>query len=219
VVAEIRSWTLPGVVVHHLDDLLWATGFERTDDPDGTDAVMAELVRRARTDQLATRVVLQRLLPGLSAVARRRRHRTGRRLPDEQLALLAAAWEVIRTYPIDRRPRRVAGNLMLDIEYQTYAREARLARTWRERPAADDDVRQRDDPGHERSHDLFHVLVDARRHGMAEADLALVLRSCDGATSAELADELGVSDRMVRYRRTAALRTLGELRERELLSV
>lgn len=77
------------------------------------DEVLCALLRRARWEPVAGRVVLEAMLPGLKNLA-------GRLLIDvrdrEELwsVLLACAWERIRAYPVQRRPRRVAANLLLD---------------------------------------------------------------------------------------------------------
>jgi hypothetical protein len=99
------------------------------------DAALLALLRRARHEPLAGRVVLMALLPGLKSIA-------GRVLIDvrerEELwsALLACAWERIRLYPVARRRRRVAANLLLDCMRGTLAALAR-ERTNRARASAD----------------------------------------------------------------------------------
>jgi hypothetical protein len=81
--------------------------------PAEKDAVLCALLTRTRSEPLAGRLVLQAMLPGLKKLA-------GRILIDarerEELwsALLACAWERIRIYPVERRPRKVAANLVLD---------------------------------------------------------------------------------------------------------
>ena len=77
------------------------------------DAVLRALLARSRVDPLAARVVLQALRPGLKGLAKR----IFLDADDvEQLwqLLLASVWEQIRTYPLERRPRRIAANLLLD---------------------------------------------------------------------------------------------------------
>lgn len=82
-------------------------------DYDVKDAILAALLRRARCERLASRVVLQALLPGLKRLA-------GFliRAPEERdevwSTLLAACWERICTYPLQRRPQRIAANLLAD---------------------------------------------------------------------------------------------------------
>ena len=78
----------------------------------GKDVVLCALLRRAREDPLAARVVLQTLLPGL-------KRRFARILIDaderEELwsMLLERAWVRIRDYPVARLPWHIAGNLTL----------------------------------------------------------------------------------------------------------
>lgn len=87
-------------------------------DHDAENAILAALLREARTDPLAARVVLQALLPGLKRLAGRLLHTAAER--DELWSLLLAhGWERIRSYPLERRPRRIAANLLLDTAHAT----------------------------------------------------------------------------------------------------
>ena len=79
--------------------------------------MLVRLVEIARTDELASRVVLQRVLPGLLAVVRRRR-RPGRDGSFEEL--IGAAWLAIRSCRTDRRPPHVAANLVRDAAYRAF---------------------------------------------------------------------------------------------------
>ena len=104
----------PDLVPHRtLADLVGVT--ERRSDPVASDRVLAALVRRAidsPPDELAARTVLQMLLPGAKALARR--------LPwlgdrgECAAAVTACLYERIRTYPYQRRPARIAANLLGD---------------------------------------------------------------------------------------------------------
>src|SRR6187431_3745906 len=72
-----RSWPLSVERFESLDELLGHVGFGRVQaigshDDDG---VLGELLVLARTDELAARVVLQRMLPGLASIVRRRTDR------------------------------------------------------------------------------------------------------------------------------------------------
>jgi hypothetical protein len=89
---------------------------------DFENAILAALLRQARTDPLAARVVLHALLPGLKGVAGRLLLEVAER---QQLwsLLLARAWEEIRTYPLEQRPRRIAANLLLDTAHACGCRE------------------------------------------------------------------------------------------------
>jgi DNA-directed RNA polymerase specialized sigma24 family protein len=77
------------------------------------DAVLGALLARARVEPLAGRVVLEAILPGLKRTAERVILDAHDREELWQL-LLACVWEQIRTYPLERRPGRIAANLLLD---------------------------------------------------------------------------------------------------------
>ena len=82
------------------------------------DQVWCALLRLAKHEQLAGLVVLEALLPGLKASLGRTLIAAGE--GDELLALLLAnAWRLIVDYPVERRPTRVAANLLLDIRKHT----------------------------------------------------------------------------------------------------
>lgn len=93
-----------------LDDLMNA--LRRQHHPADADLVLAALARRAATDDLAARTLLQALLPGLRSIANVHYWLA----PREELeaSLVAVAWEHIRRYPITTRPRRIAANVLLD---------------------------------------------------------------------------------------------------------
>jgi hypothetical protein len=118
-----RVWTAP---LHSLDDLLVLSGYgvgER--DVIACDRVLRDLVLIARADRLAARVVLQRLLPGISAMSRRNSSvLAGDRL-DALDEAIATAWPVIRLYPLEQRPRYVVANMLREIEYQAFKRDRR----------------------------------------------------------------------------------------------
>jgi DNA-directed RNA polymerase specialized sigma24 family protein len=91
------------------------------------DAVLRPLVRIARDEPLAARLLLEALAPGLTRLAERvifdERDR------DELWALiLGHAWQQIRSYPLERRPSKIAANLILE------TRRAALAEFTRDRP-------------------------------------------------------------------------------------
>jgi hypothetical protein len=209
VLARIDRWRLPIPRVEHLDEVLWHAGYGRPVDDDPGDRVLAILVHRAASDDLAARVVLHRILPGLIRIALRR----GRIVdggPTAAFAELAsAAWLTIRTFPIDRRGHCVAANLLRDVEYQTFVRaERRRARevgvddieaTVGELPDTDVDV----DPG---ARQEWHELVAwARRRGVDAGQLDLLVRLARGQSSVQIAKALACTDRTIRNRREAAM--------------
>jgi hypothetical protein len=111
----LRGLRTPGDVVRLL---------QGPDPVERKDRVLLALARRASSDPLAARVALHALLPGLKEIV-------GRMLLDRHereevwSALLAAAWERIRGYPVARRPRRVAANVLLDCMSDTLTALAR----------------------------------------------------------------------------------------------
>lgn len=191
-----------------LEGLLVAAGYRpRSDpatagDPVAADECLAELVRSAATDPLAARIVLQRLLPGLLAIARRRGHGGWTRTHLAFDELLAASWVVIRRFPIDRRPHRVAAHLLQDIEYQAFTRPARLRRVVAE-PTAPADLDRPVEGRHGCSpfEEVVEVLLDGRQAGLAPDDLRLAADLASGRPLAECAAERGVRERTERYRR------------------
>ena len=105
-----------------LDSLAALERHVRTASPEDADKVLLALVTRAarQDDALAARVLLQLLLPGTRNLARR-----WWALGDHDeraAAAVAAVYRRIRTYPVERRPGRVAANILLDA-----ARELRRA--------------------------------------------------------------------------------------------
>lgn len=199
-----RSWPLRIERFESLDDLLVASGFgqvARAADHD--DALLGDLLAAARHHPLAARVVLQRLLPGLSAIARRHTH-VGTELVGSIDDLLAAAWTVIRTYPIDRRPAFVVAGLLRDCEYHAFRRHHRRKAVFVPVPNerfADSAATETDDAGAE----LRRLLDDAARAGMSADDLVLARRLAEGTTTAQLAAEAQVTERTIRNHRAAML--------------
>ncbi len=125
-----------------LGDLLAFT--ERRDDPARSDQVLAALVWLAGGtsgtsgpgghDPLAARTVLQMLLPGAKALARRLSW-----LGDAQeraAAVTATLYEQIRRYPIERRPARIAANLLADTHQRLLRRAGGAGRKPGETTAA-----------------------------------------------------------------------------------
>jgi hypothetical protein len=81
--------------------------------PAEADRILRPLARLAADgDGLAVRVLLQLLLPGTRRLAR-----TWWALGDRDeraSAAVSAVWERIRCYPVERRPTRVAANILMD---------------------------------------------------------------------------------------------------------
>ena len=82
-------------------------------DPEGANRLLAALVAWAATDDVALRSMLQALLPGLVNVAKRVGH--GRVDEELEADVLVEAVQRIRCYPLARRPRAIAANVLLDV--------------------------------------------------------------------------------------------------------
>ena len=222
----VNSWGLADRPFHNLDEVLKAAGYLGAKCDTSADRVLADIVRRAATDQLAARIVLQRIFPPMLAIGRRRgkMHRTG--FDDAFSLVLSHGWEIIRTYPIDRRPTKIAANIVRDIEYFAFVR------------------RERRRPKHERLDDSWDLIVDgittdargnvlergdveaeplaeelmnallreARANEISPKSLAM-LEALRTLTVEQIAERYGVSQRTIReWRRDA----VNELRERTL---
>lgn len=208
----VNGWDLPGGPVETLDEVLDRAGFGHEPTWSEGDRYLARLVELARHDELAGRIVLQRLLPPLIAIAARR----GRIAPggfNEAFATTVShAWILIRTYPLDRRPAKIAANLVRDAEYHGFVREARMKKVavqhlgeqaMRTIPAAE----RRDEPHEELAEVLAHAVV----HGLHSRHAAILRRVGRGDSYEQIARDEGVTARTVRaWRRDA----LSELRAR-----
>lgn len=115
--ARLRAWAETEPALHRFGGEPEALfRFLRTPPSGERDQVFCALLGQAKEDQFAGLVVLEALLPGLKALARRLLVEPGQR--DEVWAvILACCWERIRRYPIERRPGRVAANLLLDTRH------------------------------------------------------------------------------------------------------
>jgi len=183
-----------------LDQLLAAT---HRDAGRRGDEILLELVVLAGTEELAGRIVLQRILPAL--LARSRRY--GDRHPGQTTAdmVVAAAWLTVRTYDHRRRRRHVAASIVSDAVYvafrQPFRRRAateqpRSTEAWAQR-AADDSPTAIEE--------LAAVIAEARRCGVGRQDLDLLCDLVRTGSSSIVAAELGVTPRTVRNHRDRAL--------------
>jgi hypothetical protein len=184
-------------VFEDLDGLLALAGF-RTEATDKTEAVLRRLVIRASDDELAARIVLQRVLPGLLALVRRRPARSG----DDMLEhLVAAAWIAIRTFMPNRRPACLAAALIGQADHACFCRPGRRKSSTE---VTFDPVRVNGMPDERRlsaCEELAGVLADARVAGLSATDLEFVRRLLRTGTPSQLARDLQVTARTIRNRR------------------
>ena len=182
--------------------------------PAEADRVLLALVRRAVAgDDLAARVLLQLLLPGARSLARRwwalgDHH-------ERAAATVLAVYHRIRTYPVERRPGRVAANILMDAATELRRGVPRLA----EVPTADPRDYQRSEVGGEEDGghaalELAELLADAVADGtLAAADAQLIARSrIAGDRIGDIARRRGLQPRTLWDRRQRAERTLASTR-------
>jgi len=218
--ARIASWPTSLARYGDAPRLLAGVGQEGGLPMAVADQVLAALVAVGHDDRLAARIVLQRVLPGLVRAAVRRtaaHHEHRQRVFDD---LVANAWLVIRCYPLERRPVKIAVNVLRDAEYLTCVRPARL-RSATERPTAvRADSRQlascgldgRPEDHADAASELAELLAFGAAAGVARRDLAMLGSvTLGGWSSGEVAERFTVTTRTVRNRRvrtTAALAAL-----------
>jgi hypothetical protein len=202
-VERANTWSIVDGPVTSLDDVVRAVGGGGDLGADA-DRRLRRLVSLARTDDLAGRVAVARLTPGLLATARRHRND-----PDAFEELLAAMWIAIRTFNPRRNPAVVAAALLSDAEYDAYRRRQR------HRSASEVRVDRleyvADDPVADPRDELAALLADASAAGMRRADLDLVHRLVATPRTEDVATQLAVTARTVRNRRdrvTAELRAI-----------
>lgn len=159
------------------------------------DPWLARLVRAAQSgDELAGRCVVQAVLGRLVAMARR-----DSRLDVDQL--VGAVWLRIRTYPLERRPRAIVSNLVLDARKDALAELRPLPVT---------------PPAPPRRHGFAaDLLVEAVRIGVIDAPIAEVMSSVYvlGLSGEAAAQRHGVTPTTVRWRCSAGMRRLARARE------
>jgi DNA-directed RNA polymerase specialized sigma24 family protein len=170
------------------------------------DAALRALLVWAREDPVGGRLVLEAVRPGFLHLLGRLSRGTRDR-EELRATLTAALWEGIRRYPVERRPRRVAANLLLDTLHRTVTALGRESE-WRA-------VRSLAPPPGSGSLDsvdgdvdgLMERAVVAGALSAEEAELVLLTR-VDGERLLELARRSGVAYNTLKVRRQRAERRL-----------
>lgn len=175
--------------------------------PDRADAVLVSLARLSNSgSDLAARALLQLLLPGTCRLASRWWALGG--AEDRAAAATAAVYDRIRRYPIDRRPARIAANILLDAN-QDLARLARRASAESQLtlPLEFDRLARRHavtDPTP--AEELRDVIEDAVAAGHVPANWAalIVATHIEGDDLPSIARRTGTPVRTLQWRRRAA---------------
>jgi hypothetical protein len=196
-----------GALVADLDDLDAIVRSTQRGAADG-DAILRRLVEVARTgDELAGRVLIQRLLPGL--IARAVPYRGFRDDLDPVELVVAAAWEAIHAFDTERRRREIAASLISDAVFKAFRAPLR-------RMAATEEIRDPQRfietidtaPARTPVEVLADVVVAARCAGVPTADLDLIRRLVQVESPNLIAAERQVTARTIRNHRDRAVRRI-----------
>ena len=117
VIAVVRSWGLTDRPFASLDDFLVLTG-HRAEPTRAADGLLGRLVAVAASDPLATRIVLQRILPGLLAIVKVEQERNSS--IDAFELLIGEAWLSIVAYRVDERPTDIAARILHDARHRAF---------------------------------------------------------------------------------------------------
>lgn len=205
----VGRWGLRDRPFVDLDEVLDAVGYRQTPVAAHNDLLHA-LTDQARTDDLAARIVLQRMLPGLLADVRRRGG-FGRGTAGLFEELLANAWITIRVAHIDPTSACVAGTLVRDACYRTF--RAPLRRRVVDEVSVDpgsftDQPAPADQTALE---ELAEVVGEARARGLGADDVELVRALVRAESPGEVARDRQVTPRTVRNHRDRAVHEIRRL--------
>lgn len=179
----------------------------------GADELLCELVLRARDHELAGRIVLQRILPGL-VVGSLRYRRFCDALDPVEIAV-PVAWDAIHRYDVGRRKHQVAASLISDTIYRAFRGPTRRRSTeevvWAPMKFVEltiDALNTGDAAGP--LEELASIVREAREAGVPREDLDFVRDLVSEGSPSALAKRRGVTTRTIRNHRD---RAVGRIRE------
>lgn len=216
VLRRAAGWGL-GMSFNSLDEVVVATGYrshqeQRLCARGSGSAVANEVLRRllvvAGTDDVAARVVLQRLLPGVVAAARRwGGHRPGGSF-DAFDEMLSATWMVIREFPAERQTRHLAASVLRAGEYRAFQKSNRRMMVLELTAPNLLDLPVETVVTLDVADELAEVVACAS--ALTEHELQLIELLARGCSAAEMAEQLSISVRTVRNHRDAVVHRLRE---------
>jgi len=212
--ATANGWRIVSGPITDLDQILVAIGYrDRTGGPverERQNDALRALVKHARTDDLAARVVLQRMVPGMLADLSRRGD-GDRRDRTRFEELVGSAWISIRLAHVADDTRFMAARLMDDAWYRAFRgpRRRRDATELSVDPNAFSELPVALDPTP--LDELADILGEARRRGLAHEDVTLIRALLRVESPARLAAERKVTPRTVRNHRDRAIHSIRRL--------
>lgn len=200
--AAVGTWGLTPSPIVDLDEVLAATGYRQAAGPDHNET-LRRLLALARTDDLAARIVLQRILPGLLAIVRRRGVRHGAAGLFEEL--IGTAWIAIRLTHVAADSEHVAATLISDAAHRAFVAPARR-RSAREVAVDPGAFAETPDPRVATAlEELAALLREAREHGLPSEDVELVRELVRAESTTAVAAARQVTARTVRNHRDRAV--------------
>jgi DNA-directed RNA polymerase specialized sigma24 family protein len=215
---ELRSWAVSEAVLVRFDapDRLIQFLWDKRALPAEKDRILAALLRLARTESSAGRMVLQAMLPALKVLAAEFLRRDPDRESEPALerdelwqVLFVAMLERIKTYPLDDRPRKIAANLRWDTKHAVLPELDRARSAHHDLPK-DEPLEPVAESPRYAAEDVEAPLrraVAAREISQADADLLLWV-DVDGVPLRLAAKRLGISYNAAKHRRQRARRAL-----------
>jgi DNA-directed RNA polymerase specialized sigma24 family protein len=206
---RFRVWRVKEPALARFVDATALVRFMRRPGPRAEkDAVLCALLTWAKDESIGARVVLETIRPGLLNLSARIM-RDAREREELRSTMYLAAWEGIRSYPLARRPRRVAANLLLDTMHRTLVELGRESAWLASRSIASLESQPSAEP-EEIDAGVDSLLEAAVRAGAVSADEAeaILASRIDGIDLADLARCAGVSYNAMKLRRQRAERRL-----------
>jgi hypothetical protein len=181
-----------------LDDLVAATQRGAAEG----DRILLALVALSDVDQLAGRIVVQRVLPGLVSAAAKYRFMCGGSDPAE--VATGALWIAIRKYDHAVRRRHVAASLISDAIFAAFRRQTRVRSAGEAACEPSHFEQQMAEPRCHPFEELAAVVGEARRCGVPAHDQDLLRHLVQVGSPGVVARERNVTPRTIRNHRDRA---------------
>lgn len=167
------------------------------------DEVLGALVRVAANDDLAARVVLQRITPAIISASNKYRRMV---FNDERTDLaIGAAWLVVRSFDVERRRRNIAAAIVSDVMWIAFRAPARRKSQCEIPTPHEVFARTAADPVElDPITALAATVRAAAAAGIEDRDLDLIRELARVGSPGEVARRIAVTPRTVRNRRDSA---------------